>query len=61
MYEMIDAGISIIAGIYLYLVVLGKIKSKIEASMLLKLSTFMKILSLCLISYGVISLGIFYS
>ncbi|PHR73325.1 MAG: hypothetical protein COA66_02745 [Arcobacter sp.] len=60
MYEMTDAVISLIAGIYLYLVAIGKIQSKIEANMLIKLSSFIKILSIVLIVYGLISLGIFY-
>jgi len=60
MYEITDALISLIAGIYLYLVAIGKVQSKIEASMLIKLSRFIKILSIILIAYGIISLGIFY-
>ena len=60
MYEMIDAVIAIIAGIYLYLVAVGKIQSKIEANMLIKLSNFMKILSMLLLAYGIISLAMFY-
>ncbi len=60
MYEITDAIISLIAGIYLYLVAIGKVQSKIEASMLIKLSGFIKILSIILIAYGIISLGIFY-
>ncbi|NQY24612.1 MAG: hypothetical protein HRT41_11330 [Campylobacteraceae bacterium] len=60
MYEMIDAVIAIIAGIYLYLVAVGKIQSKIEANMLIKLSNFMKILSMLLLAYGIISLVMFY-
>ena len=57
---MIDAVIAMIAGIYLYLVAIGKIQSKIEANMLIKLSNFIKILSIVLIAYGIISLGMFY-
>ena len=60
MYEMIDAVIAIIAGIYLYLVAIGKIQSKIETNMLIKLSNFMKILSMLLLAYGIISLVMFY-
>ena len=60
MYEMLDAVIAIIAGIYLYFVAIGKIQSKIEANMLIKLSNFIKILSIVLIAYGIISLGMFY-
>lgn len=60
MYEMIDAVIAIIAGIYLYLVAIGKIQSKIEANMLIKLSNFIKILSMLLLAYGIISLVMFY-
>jgi len=60
MYEITDAIISLIAGIYLYLVAIGKVQSKIEASMLIKLSGFIKILSIILIAYGIISLDIFY-
>ena len=60
MYEMTDAVISLIAGIYLYLVAIGKIQSKIEANMLIKLSNFMKILSMLLLAYGIISLVMFY-
>jgi len=60
MYEITDAIISLIAGIYLYLVAIGKVQSKIEASMLIKLSRFIKILSIILIAYGIITLSIFY-
>lgn len=60
MYEMLDAVIAIIAGIYLYLVAIGKIQSKIEANMLIKLSNFIKILSMLLLAYGIISLVMFY-
>jgi len=56
MYEILNAVISIIAGIYLYLIAAEKIKSRINETTLRKYSKAMKGLAIFLIAFGLIGL-----
>jgi hypothetical protein len=56
MYELLNGILSIIGGLYLYLIAIGKIRSKLEENSLNKFSKWMKMLSILLITYGIISL-----
>ena len=56
MYEILNALISIIAGIYLYLIAAGKIKSRINETTLIKYSKAMKGLAIFFMAFGIIGL-----
>ncbi len=56
MYEILNAVISIIAGIYLYLIAAEKIKSRINETTLIKYSNAMKALAIFFIVFGIIGL-----